>query len=520
MSEASFPKLVQGTARGSLILIAGQLITGIISTITIIWLARVLGPTGYGDYTLALLPVSIALLFQDFGMNQSLMRFSAMYRYEKREELKVIVWTGLIFEIATSLVITVILYVFAGQIASSLLLRPELEPLVKVAALAVLGNGGVQTTIGAIFVGYELMGLRSVLNILFAVIRGILGVSLIIIGLGAFGAIVSYSAALLLSSLIGFLLFLKFVKFGKEQQGIFDFKTLRTLLTYGFPISISAILNGALSQLNSYLLAFFVATDLIGNYGATQNFGVIITFFTLPIQSSLLPLFSKFKRDDPKLQTVFRLSVKYTAIITLPIAFVIIALASPISYVIYGANYSYVPLYLSLYLLAYVLDGLGVIPLSNLLLGLGETRVILYTGIISILVGAPLAVILVSRYQVVGLLITLIIAPRFGWFYQTLWTKKRLNVTLDVRETISIYLSVITAFISTYFLVNYIDFGKWGAIVLGGLFFAAIYVFSLLGTKSVRRLDLEQIMETTDSFGPLSALIQRILSILAKFVRD
>jgi O-antigen/teichoic acid export membrane protein len=520
MSESSLPNIIRGTAQGTLILIIGQLITGVISTVTIIWLARVLGPTGYGNYTLALIPVSIALLFQDFGMNQSLMRFSAMYRYEKREELKVTVWTGLIFEIATSLVITVILYVFAGQIASSLLLRPELEPFVKVAALAVLGNGGVQTTIGAIFVGYELMGLRSVLNVLFAVIRGILGVILIILGLGAFGALVSYSAALILSSLIGFLLFLKFVKFEKGQKGIFGLKPLRTLLNYGFPISISAILGGALSQLYNYLLAFYVATNLIGNYGATMNFGVIITFFTYPIQNSLLPLFSKFKRDDSRLQMIFRISVKYTAMVTLPIALGLIALASPISNIVYGAEYSYVPLYLGLYLLAYVFDGLGVIALSNLILGIGETRVILYTGIISLIAGGPLAVILVSRYQVVGLLIIMIIAPRFGWLYQIVWVKKKLNITLDVREIASVYLSVLAAFVFTYALVNYIQLGKWGAVIIGGALFAIIYVFSLILTRSVKKIDLEQIEESTESFGPFSTLIQRIISILAKFVKE
>ena len=118
MSQESFPKMVQGTARGSLILIIGQMITGFISTITIIWMARVLGPTSYGEYTLALLPVSIAMLFQDLGMNQSLTRFSAMYRFEKRKELKMVVWTGLIFSLLTALIISILLYVFAGQIAT------------------------------------------------------------------------------------------------------------------------------------------------------------------------------------------------------------------------------------------------------------------------------------------------------------------------------------------------------------------------------------------------------------------
>jgi O-antigen/teichoic acid export membrane protein len=520
MSEGGFQKMVQGTARGSLILIAGQLITGIISTITVIWLARVLGPTSYGDYTLALLPVSIAILFQDFGMNQSLMRFSAMYRYEKREDLKMIVWTGLLFSIFTSLIISVTLFLFAGPIAAMVLFRPELEPMVKIAALAIIGNGGLLTTLGAIFIGYELMGLKSLLLILFSVLRGLFGVSLIVIGLGAYGAIVSYSAALLLSGLIGVLLFLKYIKFGKEQQGIFSLKALKTLLNYGFPISLNAIISGVLFQLYNYLLALYVATDLIGNYGATLNFGVIITFFTVPIQSSLLPLFSKFKRDDPQLKTVFKLSVKYTLMITLPVALLIIALSSPISNIVYGANYSYVPLFLSLYLLNYVFEGLGGITLSNLILGLGETKVILNTGIISLLVGGPLAFLLISRYHVVGLLITMIIAPRSGWLYQILWVKRKINITLDIRGVALIYFSGLLAFIFTFSLLKFLNLGNWFSIIFGGTVFTIIYIVNLLLTGSITNIDFKQINEITESMGPLSTLIQKVLFILTKLVRE
>ena len=178
------------------------------------------------------------------------------------------------------------------------------------------------------------------------------------------------------------------MKFEVESSRYFTFKTLKTLINFGLPISISAIIGGTLAQLYNYLLALFVTTDLIGNYGASLNFGVIITFFTIPIQSSLLPLFSKFKRDDPRLQSVFRLCVKYTAMITLPLTLLIIALSSPISYLVYGASYSYVPLFLSLYLLSYVFEGLGGITLSNLILGLGETRVVVYTSLITLAISS------------------------------------------------------------------------------------------------------------------------------------
>jgi O-antigen/teichoic acid export membrane protein len=125
MSDDS-TQMMRNSARGSVVLMVGQVVTALISAVTVIWIANVLGSTAYGQYTVALIPVSTALLFQDLGMNQSLMRFSAKYRHEEHhEELKTVVMTGLIFSILTSLIISVLMYAFAGPIATMFLKHPE-----------------------------------------------------------------------------------------------------------------------------------------------------------------------------------------------------------------------------------------------------------------------------------------------------------------------------------------------------------------------------------------------------------
>ncbi len=239
----NFPDMVRGSARGSLILIIGQVITTIISALTIIWIARVIGSTNYGLYTIALVPVGIAMLIQDFGMNTAMMRFCALYRHEGRNnELKSVVMTGLVFSIATSLVISGILYFFSGTIASVFLQRPEVDLLVKAAALSVLGNGGLLTTVQAIMIGYEMMGLRSVTQIIYSIVRAVVGVALVLVGFGTFGVVVSYTIGLMISGLLAtFLLFL-FVRFGRNKGGI-SWETLKTLLRFGLPMSISTLLG-------------------------------------------------------------------------------------------------------------------------------------------------------------------------------------------------------------------------------------------------------------------------------------
>jgi O-antigen/teichoic acid export membrane protein len=514
-----FNEMIRDSARGSLVLIFGQIITTIISALTIIWIARVIGSTSYGLYTIALVPVGIAMLIQDFGMNSAMMRFCAMYRHDGRKnELKSVVMTGLVFSVATSLVISGVLYFFSGVIASVFLKRPEVDLLVKATALSVLGNGGLLTTIQAIFVGYEMMGLRSVTQILYSVVRAVLGVALILVGLGAFGAIVSYTTSIMISGLVAtFLLFL-FVRFGRNDEGI-SWRTLKTLLRYGIPMSISTLLGGILSQLYSSLMVIYVATDLIGNYGAASNFGVLVQFFTVPIAMSLFPLFSKFKRDDPQLKNIYKLSVKFTTIVTVPVVFVIIVLSSPLSRLVFGTDYPYTALYLSLYIITFAFEGLGGLSLSNVISGIGEVGVILRTNILVFMVGSILAFILIPRYQILGLLVTMIIAPRAGWVYQTIWTKRNIGLTIDWGSTSRIYATALSAFAASYLIIDLPNLHGWVALTIGGSVYLLVYTAGLPLTKALKRVDLEQLKTIANTMGPLAGVLKSILSILGHLTK-
>ena len=57
-------------------------------------------------------------------------------------------------------------------------------------------------------------------------------------------------------------------------------KTIKTMLKYGLPLSIGAILSGFLTQFYSFIMAIFVTDNaLIGNYSVALNFVVLNYFF-------------------------------------------------------------------------------------------------------------------------------------------------------------------------------------------------------------------------------------------------
>lgn len=511
---------MRSSARGGVILIITQVVTTIISAFTLIWITRYLGSTGYGEYTLALFPVSLTLLIQDLGVNTALTRFCAS-NHNDEQYIRSIITTGLIFSIVTSLFISGTLYLFAEPIAVIYLKRPEIVPLVRAAAFSVFGGGGLVTTAQAIFVGYDNMKLSGFIQVVWSLLRTIFSLIFLLTGFGAFGAVVAYTASQVTAGIIGLGLLVIFLRFKPIGEGFFNFKVLQTIISFGLPLSLGSILNEALAQVYNYIMAAHIATDLIGNYGAAKNFSVFLTFITVPIATSLLPLFSKFRKGDPDLRPVFQLAVKYTTIITIPITLVIILLAAPLSRLLYGANdYPYVPLYLSIFILNYAWEGLGGMSLTSLISGLGETRVNLKANIITFIAGILLFVILVPQYQMVGLLFTIVLDSRAGWLYQILWLKRKLAISVDWVSSAKIYLAGFISFIISYLLINTFSLQGWIRMVVGGTSYLLIYLVSLLFMGALKSQDLRQMESISDMFGPISPLINSILSILSRFTKQ
>ena len=150
-----FNETVRGSARGSLLLMMGQIVSTIVSALTIIVVARLLGPEKYGVVTVVMVPIGLALLVQDLGMNTALTRFVALWRSEGRHgDVQVLVRVGLTFKAAVAGVIALCYWAGAGTVASAYLQRPELEALVRIVSLGVLGTA-LMTATQAVLVGHE-----------------------------------------------------------------------------------------------------------------------------------------------------------------------------------------------------------------------------------------------------------------------------------------------------------------------------------------------------------------------------
>jgi O-antigen/teichoic acid export membrane protein len=258
---------------------------------------------------------------------------------------------------------------------------------------------------------------------------------------------------------------------------------------------------------------------MIGNYGAAVNFGVLVSFLTIPIATALFPLFSKFKRDDPQLKTIFQSATRYIAMLTLPIILVLVLLAGPVSRILYSNEYSLVPFYLSLYILTYAFEGLGGTSLSNLISAIGDSRTVLVSTVFNCVIGTVLALFLVPAYGITGMLVAMLISPRSAWLYQIFWAKKTLGYTVDWTGTLKIYAVALAAFVVSYFIIHGFSLMGWIAIVVGGLSYLIVYVIGLPLSGALRSADFTILDVMVSSFGPFAPVARYLLGILGRLVR-
>jgi stage V sporulation protein B len=515
--------MVHRSARGSLILILGQIISTVIAAVGSILVARFLGSTSYGEVTLAIIPVNIANLFRNIGVSAALVKYIAQYRSEKNEaEIRILIRAGLLLNSASGLLLSLVTFLLSGFLATKVFHQPELETLIEIASVTLLAQSLINTSYST-FVGFERMEFRSMTLILQSILKSFIAPALVLLDYGVFGAILGYTIPLVVTGVIGVTIvafgFMKYNGSGRAMLG--HYQACKLLLGYGYPLFLSSLFTGALTQLYNFLMALYVDVSMIGNYKAATNFYVLIAFLTVPIATVLFPLFSKIDAgDNSLLSLVFKNSVKYAALVTVPITACLMVLSHPVVRIIYGSSYQHAPLLLRLYIFNYLFVGMGNITVGNFLNGQGKTRITFLQNLMNLCIGVPLSIIMIQSYGIVGILLTMIIAPKAGFFFALWWIRKNFGFTFNWVSSAKIYVSVGVASLLAYSLLATTSLGDWVDLLLGGGLFILAYSLLVPLTGALERDDIQNLRNITSAMGPLAPLFNMFLSFFEKLTKE
>jgi O-antigen/teichoic acid export membrane protein len=512
------------SARGSFQLFIGVAASTIIMAVSTIILARLMTQEELGLYAIALTPSYLIILFRDWGVNSAITKYTAYYRTLKREEdIHEIIKSGIIFEIATGLSLLIFLVLLSDFIASIIFGRPASGPLIAIASITIF-SGSILTAAQSTFIGFERMGLNSVTTICQAIIKSLISPLLVFLGYSVLGAVLGYTISLIAAALIGIVL-LYFAIFKKLKtkgtQKIRLSKTLKTMLHYGVPISISSIISGMLGQFYAFLMIIYCTDALIGNYKVATDFATILTFFTIPISTTLFPAFSKVdaQNESELLKTVFASSVKYTAILLVPATMAVMVLSKPMISTLFGEKWAYAPIFLILYVIGNLFSIFGSLSLGSLLAGLGETKMLMKLSLLTFTCGVPLAFLFIPTMGIVGLILTSITAGVPSMLFGLYWIWKKHKARADLKSSVRILMASAIAAATTSLIINVIASVDWMELAVGGITFLATYLITAPLIGAINQSDINNLKAMFSSLGIISKLLGVPLGVMEKLSR-
>jgi len=483
-------EMAEDSARGGFFLFTGNALSLITLAIGSIIVARLLGPGNYGLLTLSLVVPSILAGFIDFGISSALTRFSAKLRAEGKSNLAAsILKSGFLFKLILGVSMSLICFTFSDVFTTYILNRPEMSFLVKIASFLILFQT-VFTALNSSFIGLDRMEGSALIMNAQSIAKTTLSPLLVISGFSVVGALTGHISGYMIAALAGSLIFFKYYRrLGKPSNDSFK-GNIKVMLGYGFPLYLSALLDLFLGQYQTIVLAFFTSNIGIGNFSIATNLSSLINVLIFPL-GVLFPAFSKVNPNGDELKRVFKLSVKYVALLIIPAIVVVAILSKDIVYTLYGHGFDLAPSFLSLYILAFLYTGFGSIVLTYLFSGIGETRIIFNWNLINLSIFLPLAPILTMLYGVPGLIVAFLISSLLSLSYGLLIAIKRINVDFDLKASLRIYLASFLSAIPILAFLQFSFLNSFFNVIICGLIFLITYITLLPLTGAIHESDLE-----------------------------
>lgn len=427
-------------ASGSVIFTAASIVRAIGTLLLLVVLARLLHPTGYGLYAIAIALASLLGLSTDYGVGNALRK---KLPEAKTNERKVSIMNNAYFGVLViGIVIALIGVAFSNFIAIDLYHNAVLTEPIMIAFVSIIFSALFAATISA------LLGMRKskeagIGYIVYSISQLILALILITLGYGVAGALASLLFSLIIAFVVSFSLLIKYVKYSFTIPSI---KVLTELFGFSTPIFASNAFSNGTNNLGVVLLGIFVSSILVGNYGAAfklASFGEVIIIAGTGV---LLPVYSHMisnKKLSSKTELMYNSSIYYSLLFLLPLLVYLISVSKPFIYIFLGAGYTFAPLYFPIIAIG-IITGIIYRYGSQLVIGHGKIKIYtIYIISISAII-IVLLLILTPLLKVYGVLLSLfIIGPVLFDLAFLKFMSKELNIKFYTRKPLRMLIAAI-----------------------------------------------------------------------------
>ncbi len=284
-------KLASRMTNVAAFLVTGKFFALLINAITFLIIARILGPSNYGIYTIVM---SVAALLGGFG-NPNLgayisERAPKLISANKKKETKLVFGDTLILSLIIGIILTAIGLIF-GTAISEYTLHTTAYVLILDLGIATIFFSLLYSTLNSHLLSLNKGKSLASTSILHASTQALFGITLVFLGFGIGGAISGFLAGLIFGTIFEFYIIIKSTGIAFNLMGI---KTrFKKILLFSKDIAYSNVLSTAIGNFSVIFLGLIVSAALVGDYGIASRIGSLIDVFVGSIAMAILPMFSE-----------------------------------------------------------------------------------------------------------------------------------------------------------------------------------------------------------------------------------
>lgn len=269
-----------------------------------ILLARLLVPTDYGLFAIALSVLAVLELLQEFGLGTAIVQRQTL----TSQQINAVFWTVA----ATGLLLTAGTF-GAARLVGDLYGDPRLAWALRVLCLTFLLNSLGMVPYSLLTKAVDLRR-RSLADALGGVASAVVALSLAYFGYGVWALVLGHLArAVVLNSAL-----FVFAKWLPGRDATFD--GLRAILGFGIRIAGSHVAGSSAGALSTFILARMLGGAAVGLYSMAQSLTEAPHRLSTAIISQVsFPVFSRLQDDRDLLCAYFMKISKYLAVVSLPL---------------------------------------------------------------------------------------------------------------------------------------------------------------------------------------------------------
>lgn len=473
-------------------LYAGQFLGVIITVITFITVARLLGPDGYGIYTFAFGFYMLVDFAGNFGIGTYFGRNISKYMNEKKgQNVLDALMTGFSILMPISALLTIIGIAISPYMAGVLFARLGIAPLTLMLASCLIFFSTAESTAVHALVGFTRGKLASLVNVTVDAVQLVSAISLVLAGYGVNGAIAGMLAGYMAGAVLAFALLARIAPSGGKIKARLPTKArISEALRYVVPMSLTNIFNITMVNFTTLYMSLFVIKAVLGNYGAALKGLNFIAVFYGTMSTALLPLFAKAlaskKKDE--INKTYNNIFSYSLMMTLPFIVFVAVLARPGVDILLASGYSQAGIYLTLIAFGSMIDAFQYY-ISNLLISRGITMQLVKVLLVSNALQFGAVLLLAPKFGAFGAIAGLFfVGPVVESILYVRMAKKLIGFSIDGRKIGTVFACNIILILP---LSASLLFGSSALSIISGLVILAVaypalvVIFGLIGNREL-----------------------------------